>query len=299
MGYYGNGFVFVREPDWHAFEKLPQALGLTGYAHRDQNLFLLDVWTCTGWPHWHFTDEIVEKDIALPEPAPLTQSVLDTFNQICEIVRQAEFTEATYGESALRLLAFLSERSGDEVFYFAGDDELTDMAAVAKQGLFVRFQVHFGVYVVAYVEDGFTVTPQEFAESPEITVSKEVLARLGQLPRVMVAPPVSVDRGRALYSAALQLWPAAAGDPVEMLGVGTWDPFEHVERDYTETLSRPCAVTVKPRAEDPAQTLRLDHEFAWGRPFRKVLRVLAAIFGAGVLLLILASFVAYLIERLR
>jgi hypothetical protein len=245
LGYYGNGFIFTSTPAWPALETLPSNFGFTGYRHKASGVFALDVWKCTGHQHWPFTD--MPGQVAMPPLPGSTEDVLERFNEICETIRTAEITEAIYGEPLLRLTAYLSSILGVDTFFFAADDELTDMAARARVSRLTDFRVRFGAYAVDFSAGAFRVTPRSFVEDGEIAYSENVLARIRALPGTTVTDPERVMNGNPLYESAVQLWPPDAGDPAKLLGIGTWDPFLQIEEDFSRVASRICPVTRKPR----------------------------------------------------
>jgi len=245
LGYYGNGFIFTSTPAWPALEMLPSDFGFTGYRHKTSGVFALDVWKCTGHPHWPFTDE--PGRMAMTPLPGSTEDVLARFGEICEAIRTAEITEAIYGESLLRLTVYLSSILGVDTFFFAADDELRDMAARAQGRVLTDFRVRFGAYAVAFSGGTFRVTARSFVEDDEIAYSENVLARIRALPGTTVTEPERVTNGNPLYESALQLWPSEAGDPAKLLGIGTWDPFLQIDEDFSKVASRTCAVTRKPR----------------------------------------------------
>jgi hypothetical protein len=302
MGYFGNGFVFQEQPDWSGVRQFPEDLGLVGYAHNSRPVWLLDVWTCTGKEHWHFSDEIDEDS---PDLLPLDSSVaahVVTFRNICAAVRLAENTEVTYGESALRLSVELSRGVGTPVFYFAGDDECTDMAILAEGGNLSELRARFGAYAVSFSNGLFTVTPRNFSEAPDYRFSGVVLEAIRSIPGVSVTDPHLVTGAEALYGNAVQLWPPNAGDPIEMLGVGSWDPFDNVERDYAEVFVRACSPIPAPKNTRTTPAPRhsvVDWEFESLKPVRTVFRYGVYLLGVGIVLLVLTVVGWYLLETLR
>jgi hypothetical protein len=152
----------------------------------------------------------------------------------------------------LRLTASLSQRVGGPLFFFAADDESTDMAMAAVDGLFSEYRLDFGTYLINFGRGVLTVVPRTFSEDPERTYSEDVLAEIRSIPGVEVAPPVVIEGGDMLYGSAVALWPSEAGDPAETLGIGTWDPFMNVEDDYDEVFTRSCPATDRnPALEQP------------------------------------------------
>ena len=255
MGYFGNGFVFSQEPNWSLLSDLPAELGLTGYSHTSKSLWLLDVWKCARHSHWHFGDQIgVGQHHLAPVPVE-AEANLATFARICEAISHADLSEDIYGSVELHLTALLSHRLHASVFFFQGDDESSDMAATAVDGLFAEYRVRMGLYSVSFREGTFEVTPRTFAEDPEFSYSEDVLNEIATIPGVRVAQPVVIEAGETLYGNAVALWPADAGNPAKVLGIGTWDPFDNIERDYAQVFSRVCppkeqkGLPTKPRAQ--------------------------------------------------
>lgn len=241
MGYYGNGFVLTDPPRWEALDSFSRDVGLAGYRHKDISLWLLDAWTCTRrGAHWPFTDELVEERLVVPALLADTDELTATFNRICEAVRKEPFDEIIYGAGFLRLTAHLSTILARQVFFFAADDELTDMAVLASEGRLSRFRVRFGVWAIAFQDARFVVTPRLSSEDEEVRFSEAVAREISQIPNVSVADAEDTSGGDPLYGSAVSLWPQAAGDPVATLGIGTWDPFEHLERDFEEVFARKC-----------------------------------------------------------
>lgn len=241
MGYYGNGFVMTHQPRWDALADFQSGVGLTGYRHKVHSVWLLDVWTYTRrGGHWPFTDELVEESLVVAGLLEETDEVLATFDCICEAIRNEPFDEIIYGVGFLRLAAHLSSTLVPQIFFFAADDEVTDMAVLASAGRLDRFRVRFGVWAIEFRDCRFVATPRLSAEDEEIRFSEEVARQISRIPGVAVAEAVDTSGGDPLYGSAVSLWPEDAGDPVAMLGVGSWDPFEHLERDYEEEFGRKC-----------------------------------------------------------
>ena len=242
---------------------LPPDHGFTGYRHKATGVTALDVWKCTGRQHWPFTDE--PGKIAMTPLPGTTEDILARFGEICEAIRTAELTEAIYGEPLLRLTAYLSSILGVDTFFFAADDELTDMAARASGRVLTDFRIRFGAYAVVFADSHFRVTPREFVEDDEIAYSEKVLERIRVLPDTTVAEPERIDNGNPLYESAVLLWPQEAGDPAELLGIGTWDPFLKIDADFSTVASRICPVTKKPRPPSQWPTALKPKKKPWWR----------------------------------
>jgi hypothetical protein len=226
MGYYGNGFAFTAEPSWSAIARVfPRSTGLRAYRHRAYPIWLLDTWRASPREHWPFTDRKPEELVLPPRLHQDADTVLTAVSSVFRALSEAR----TYDLAWLRIAAQISLLAGTDTFFFAADDDLTDMACMAGGGGFVRFRLAVGGCVVEYDAGHLAVTPLDFAEDPEQNVPPATLSRLSCVPGVVVAPPRVVEGGKPLYENAVLLWPS--GDPGAILGVGTWDPFEHVERD--------------------------------------------------------------------
>jgi hypothetical protein len=241
MGYFGNGFVFTVEPAWRAIaDAFPRLMGFRGYRHRREPLWLLDMWMASRYEHAPFTDRLPEDLVLEVVVASKAKSTLATAAGVFAALAP---DAAPCGLGWLGLAAQVSTLAQTEAFFFAGDDDETDMACTASAGMLTRLRLRFAGCAVEYASNQFTVTPFAFVEDPEQDPSAEALVRVGRLSGVTVGPADAIDGGLPLYDSAVRLWPD--GDPAAILGVGTWDPFQHMARDFGvafEQIPAPVAV---------------------------------------------------------
>jgi hypothetical protein len=243
MGSFGNGFVFMVAPTWRAIaDAFPRSMGFRGYRHRREPLWLLDVWAASRYEHTPFTDRLPE-DVLLGSPgASRTKNTLATANSIFAALAP---DSEPYGLGWLGLAARVSVLAQTAVFFFAADDDETDMACTASGGILTRFRIRFSGCAVEYGSSQFTVTPLAFRTDPARDLSPEVLARVARLSGVTVKAARMIDGGLPPYQSAVRLWPD--GDPAAILGIGTWEPFQHVARDFAvafEQIPAPVATQI-------------------------------------------------------
>jgi len=253
MGYYGNGFVLTKKLPWQAFASaLPGSIAVRAYKHRTENVWFLDAWSVTTRQHWPFTDDFPE-DVTFSSSLPETSSaLLSSFDAFCEALPS---DETPYGAGWLRATAHLSVVLDDSCFFFAGDDELTDIACHASRGTFQTFRVRFEGCAAEYSGGKLSVVPFDFIEDPETGLTREQLLALSQVPGVSLAPVQRFEGGTPLYGSAVALWPS--GDPVSLLGVGTWDPFKHVEQDLEVVFEHlPAVAPLLAHSPTPAANSR-------------------------------------------
>jgi hypothetical protein len=82
-------------------------------------------------------------------------------------------------------------------------------------------------------------------EDSELLISPETIEALSRIPGVTVAP-VSADYHPPQYcGSAVELWPA--GNPASLVGIGSWDPFQHLGRDFSVVFERIPSVAAAPR----------------------------------------------------
>ena len=58
------------------------------------------------------------------------------------------------------------------------------------------------------------------------------------MPGVQVLEPRDVEGGRVPYENPVAQWPRVAGDPAEILGLGTWEPLVNLEKDFAVVFER-------------------------------------------------------------
>jgi hypothetical protein len=80
--------------------------------------------------------------------------------------------------------------------------------------------------------------PSRFVEEeePEVELPPAVLRAIAAIPGLSIEPERTIDGGLPFYGSAVGLWPW--GDPAKLLGIGTWDPFLNLERDFRTVFER-------------------------------------------------------------
>lgn len=234
MGYHGNGFVFTAEPEWQATARaLPDFIAMRAYKHKEQPIWFLDAWKHSTRHHLPFAGELPDKLELEGELPPNTTAVLETYRQIVKALPSAE---VSYGLGLLRSVAHVSLASAVPIFFFAADDEGTDMAVCAEAGHFTKFCVRTGIGAIEFAMGKLIFVPFEYMEDPDLTPSTQELASLAQIAGLAVAPAQPIESGLPLYGSAVRLWPS--GDPAKLLGIGTWDPFMNVDRTLEIVFER-------------------------------------------------------------
>lgn len=128
--------------------------------------------------------------------------------------------------SAVVLALAIAEAAGTLVYYFAADDELTDMACKTAPGELVVFGSCLDAVSIQYSDGRTNVTPLRFLDEEEEENSlQDVIDSLEHFPGISLAQTVDVDDGRPLYENPLKHWPPEAGNATKHLGLGSWDPF--------------------------------------------------------------------------
>lgn len=234
MGYFGAGFVFVRSPDWKKVDDIPDDLCLRAYQYRHGQVWLLDFWQRSR--HEHRNPFVDAKDYRGLMQLRADDTVR-AFDQICE---RLESEAAVYGGGWLRLSLAMGRQLGQKTFFFAADDERLNMACHSDSDGISRIFCRFDPYDIHYEEEHWRIIPQRMLEDvgDEERWSEQVLADVGALPGVEVTSPVDVDGGQRLFEYPVKEWPREAGDPVKVLGIGTWEVFNNVQQDFTVVFER-------------------------------------------------------------
>jgi hypothetical protein len=244
MGYFINGFVFTAEPAWAAAaDALPDSIALRAYRHRTEPVWLLDAWPHSSYEHCPFTDmfpETLDLSPALPQE---TNDLLRTYSKVCSALK----SESPYGAGWLRSSAQLSLATSTPCFFFAADDDLFDMACNASNGGLSSFRVRFEGCSVEYTSGKLTVVPFESEEEDDkLMISPKTIEALSRIPGVTIAPVShEVEDHSQLCGSALQLWPI--GNAESLLGIGSWDPFQHLGRDFNVVFEHIPSVAPPPR----------------------------------------------------
>lgn len=221
MSCFRNAFVFTNEPRWERLSKLPSGLALRGYAHSEHPVWLLDFWKPSPDAHTPFAAPLYEGLWNLHEIERHSGRQLRTFIELAGCLQR---WHSAYGASQLQLTLYMSLLLG-EAFYFAGKDAGIDIAISAKGGALEMLGAWFDPYVVAYVNGEFLATPCGHVDPRSLQAARTVSG-------VRISQPLVAEGVKQHFGMALEMWPIGAGDPVEMLGIGTREPFSNLADDY-------------------------------------------------------------------
>jgi hypothetical protein len=246
VGYFHTGFVLTHQPNWERLNELPRRYSFRGYQHKNRQVWLLDLWQRQRlWQrmckqrHHRFADRARAGDHFTTDPSwlpPETQIVLARLDQLAKALRP--YAE-TYGPGWVRLTLEVSSRLGSPAYFFVADDELYDMGCRVRSGRIDALACRYGRFIVRHQGGRMSITPIRFEEDDEQDVLPASLLKMIQgLEGVDLLGTASAQDGLKLYQFPVELWPVEAGDPAETLGIGTWDPFENLDRDFTNVFAR-------------------------------------------------------------
>jgi hypothetical protein len=239
VGYFANGFVFTAEPDFAAVSAAICGRFVRGYKHNRQPVWLLDLWEPRGWRstrHHPFQDAAADGFRAkLTAVDADTREFLATFQRLRVAVGHRN-GEPEQGNVHLALAVAAAARR--PTFFFAADDQETDMGCRALPGSLASFGCQLDRLAVEYSAGRTTATPLNFLEDDDEGGLRDVIARASLVAGMSVLPRRDIEGGQRLYENPVAQWPREAGDPVEMLGLGTWDPLLNVERDFAVVFER-------------------------------------------------------------
>lgn len=238
MGYYGNGFVLTQSPQWEQLAtSFPDSLSLRGYAHRSQPIWLLDAWVPSRHEHWPFTHRLPKGPILGSELPALTTDLLELLRRVYSSLAPVE---QDYGLGYVEGAARLSVAGGQRTFFFAADDDLVDMAVAATAGLVDTLQIRHETCSVEFSGGSLRLIPFRYSESEEddaeFGIPPAILREIATVSGLSVEPSRTIDGGAPFYGSAVELWPW--GDPTRLLGIGTWDPFLNLDRDFRTVFER-------------------------------------------------------------
>jgi hypothetical protein len=233
MGYFANGFVFTSLPDFEAATKVVPGRLARGYKHNQHSVWLLDLWKPRGKLKLRrspFCDPAAEgfrTDLAVVDVA--TRAFLTALERL----RQAIGLGSSGPEvSNVHLALAVATAARCPAFFFAADDEETDMGCNAISGSLVSFGCRLDRLSVEYKSERTSFTPLNHLEDGDEEGMQEVIAAANTVVGVSVLAPRDIEGGQTLYEYPVAQWPKAAGDPAEILGLGTWDPLLNVENDF-------------------------------------------------------------------
>lgn len=232
VGYFRNGYVFAAAPNFDAIASALPSFSVRGYQHSKHPLWLVDLWEKPKLgEHFPFATAAKVKAINV-------QSDDDTVARALRAVEKALKDELdTYGVDEIRVARAVSKLAGQKGLFFKADDDLFDFACLTdSSGSVVRAQyrvdplridVKNGSVVIEPITSGDDEEPvEEFAEA------------VGDIEGVEVRDAIEIQDGLPLYGSVLAVWPSEWPRPEESLGLGTWDPLEHLDTDCVVVFER-------------------------------------------------------------
>ena len=240
MGWFGNGCVFTQEPDWQCLGELPFAI--RAYRHRRRKNWLLAVFKHGG--------RVVPEPV-FSEPAPIgwarrktttsrlatpVRDVLDRIAKLADCTRSALLKSDYLGY--LSFAAQVARLANRPVYFFAADDEMLDMGCQVSPDHFEAFALRCERSVVS--RDGKTIAIRPREDDEEEPLSSMQLDRCRHIKGVEVKRLGKEDirRADAFYGFAADLWPSDASAARKALGIGTWDVFRDLDRDFQIVIDR-------------------------------------------------------------
>jgi hypothetical protein len=241
MGYFASGYAFGSTPNWQRLEALLPRFEVRGYRHTTAALFLLEAYKSSGEGREHFpftAGPITAKDLATG-PSPSRPAVVQAFDAVGERLRDS--AGGDYEAHWLEVSLAIASAADTPTFAFTADDETYDRAAFAAAGGIVRARCRLGAFDVCLEGDAVAVVPYVLEED-DYAPDDDLLAALGPLPNVRVGKPKLLEGGFRIFDHPTTLWPQEWGDAGELLGFGTFDPFERFDDDFELVFeSRPTA----------------------------------------------------------
>jgi hypothetical protein len=234
MGYFANGFVFTSEPKFKAISTTVPGRFVRGYKHNVQSIWLLDIWKPRGkllLRNSPFCDQAADgfrTDTGTVDGP--TTTFLKSFQRLNNALGNPNpGREASYIHSALSVTAAAS----CPTFFWAADDDEIDMGCRTVPGSLVSFGCRLDRLSIRYNDGHATATPMHSVEDHDDDVFEEMIANAKSVPGLTLRQTREVKGGRTLYENPIEFWPKEAGNPAEILGLGTWDPLMNLEADFS------------------------------------------------------------------
>ena len=238
MGYFTNGFVFTSRPDFEAASKVIPGRSARGYQHNRQSVWLLDLWKPRGKLQLRrspFCDPAAEgfrTDTALDGPTRDFVNVFEALRQACDL------GSGRPEISGLHAALAVAAAARGQAHYFAADDEETDFGCNAASGSLVSFSCRLDQLSVQYANGRASVTPLSDLEDGDEDRLQDLIAAAESVAGISVLQPRIIEGGQIFYENPVGQWPQAAGDPAEILGLGTWDPLANIENDFAVVFEK-------------------------------------------------------------
>lgn len=232
MGYFGAGVVLVENPDWMKLESLPANIGWAGYEYAHGKVWILDFWhSASKRKHYPLTGS---SESSLVDPLPGDRAT-DSFDRIAATLKGLDFT---YGNRWLRFALNTAKLLGQPTFLWGADDENLDFACHADPSGVLRIACRFDPFELRYSDGLWQVTPRIDSEDPDGPWSDVHRSRLGEIADLQITEPHIIEGGDTFYEFPVSEWPKSAGDPEEVLSLGTWDPYLNWEEDFSMVYER-------------------------------------------------------------
>jgi len=239
MGYLTTGFLFLAEPPFAAIADAFTGFAARGYRHKVRPVWVLDLWE-KPWrknaTHFPLQERFAAIEAVVPPPGGQDDPAF---------LRELDDLLAALGDEGdplvakeCRIALGVSRLAKAPTFFFAGDDDLIDVACATDSGRLLRFRCRMGHLTVVHDEGKTEIVPFEPLDEDEDAGLQEIVAAARGAVTWPVTPPAPFDGGHRLHDSALALWPAQAGQPGEPLGVGTWDPAQNLDADFDIVFER-------------------------------------------------------------
>jgi hypothetical protein len=239
MGYFANGFVFTSEPDFASASRVVPGRFVRGYKHNRQPIWLLDIWKPRGKLQVRrspFCDPAAE---AFRTDLTRVDAPTNAFLAALERLRQAIGHRGDGPEvSGVHLALAVADATACPSYFFAADDEETDMGCNAVSTSLVSFGCRLDRLSIRYTSGQTTVIPLNYLEDGDEEGLQELIAAASNVPGVSLQAPRDIEGGQVLYENPVDQWPKTAGNPAEILGLGTWDPLLNIDEDFTVVFEK-------------------------------------------------------------
>jgi hypothetical protein len=260
MGWSSYGYVFTRPPNWGRLSALPVRSGqVVGYKHRAKDVWLAGLATNRdhGGAAFAFqptTDFAVDRRTVTPE----TRRLLARLDHLAGVL-DTEYLRFSFAWAGLAVA--VATRAEVPVFFFTADDECLDIGCRAEPRRLVEFAGRFPDFLTRcrdgavrlFVPDPDVLTsfPADRLDGARGCDGIELVVGGGRLPTPLPAAAVRGRRGKGhrptpgeedlarwgvFYRFPVELWPPEAGNPADVLGLGTWDLFDTFDRDFEQVF---------------------------------------------------------------
>src|SRR5262249_39684072 len=172
-----NGFVFTSEPDFRAVTEIVPGRFARGYKHIRRPIWLLDLWQPRGkllLRNASFNDPAADgfrTDLASIDAA--TRGLLTALEGLKQAVGCGN---ADPEVACVHLALAVAGATGCPAFFFAADDEETDMGCNTVRGSLVSFGCRLDRLSVQYSGGKMTVTPLNYLEDGDDEGLQDLIA---------------------------------------------------------------------------------------------------------------------------